>query len=64
MNDWFKILLGFKKEYFYMYVNGLTPRFIVGACQIPIGKKFESPELAKQVTKQMFTEMKKFDNGE
>lgn len=47
-----------------MYVNGLTPRFIVGACQIPIGKLFETPELAKEFTEQMFNEMKNFNNGE
>ncbi len=64
MKDWFKILLGFKREYFHMYYNGLTPRFLVGACQNPIGKPFESPQLAKQATEQMFTEMTNFDNGE
>lgn len=47
-----------------MYVNGLTLRFIVGACQIPIGKVFETPELAKEFTEQMFNEMKNFDNHE
>lgn len=63
MNDWFKLLHGFKKGYFSNLYNGLTPRFIVGACQIPIGKIFESPELVKQMTEQMFNEMKCFDNG-
>lgn len=64
MNDWFKILLGFKMGYFHMYYNGLTPRFLVGACQNPVGNPIESPELAKQVAETMFTDMKNFDNGE
>ncbi len=63
MNSWYKILLGFKSGYFPNYEYGLTPRFIVGACQIPIRKKFETPELAKQTTKQMFDEMRSFENG-
>lgn len=63
MNEWFKILLGFKKGYFHMYDNGLTPRFIIGACQIPIGELFETPELAKEFTEKMFNEMKNFTNG-
>lgn len=61
MNNWMKILLGFKKQYFPKYDYGLTPRFIVGVCQIPIGNKFKTPELAKEATKQMFNEMKEFN---
>ncbi len=64
MNDWFKILLGFEKSYFPGLYNGLTPRFIVGACNIPTGEPFETPELAKEFTEQMFNEMKNFDNGQ
>lgn len=64
MNKWFKILEAAKMSKFPNIYNGFTPRFLVGACQIPIGKKFEDPELAKEVTKQMFNEMQEFDNGE
>ena len=61
MKSWLKILLGFKQGYFYFYDHGLTIRFIVGVCQLPIGKKFESPELAEETVKQMFDEMKIFN---
>jgi hypothetical protein len=40
MNQWLKILEAFDKGRFLNYYYGLTPRFIIGACQIPIGEKF------------------------
>ena len=63
MNSWVKILLGFRNSDFQDYVYGLTPRFIIGVCQIPIGKKFDTEELAKEATLEMFNEMKAYNHG-
>jgi hypothetical protein len=62
MNNWLKILVAFREGKFPQYYYGLTLRFIIGACQIPIGKVFESKELAYDATKQMFNEMRLFDS--
>ena len=61
MNDWSKLLLAFLHGKFPQYDYGLTLRFIVGACQIPIGTKFESPEDAKLATQQIYDEMTQYD---
>ena len=64
MNDWLKILEAFRDGKFPKYYYGLTLRFIIGGCQIPIGKKFETSEFAYEATKQMFDEMQAFnENG-
>ena len=63
MNDWLKILEAFREGKFPKYYYGLTPRFIIGGCQIPVGEKFETRELAYQATKQMFDEMHAFNSN-
>jgi hypothetical protein len=63
MNDWLKILEAFRDGKFPDYFYGLTPRFIIGACQIPIGKQFDSSELAYEATKKMFNEMQAFNTN-
>ena len=62
MKHWLKILEAFRDGKFPNYFYGLTPRFIIGACQNPVGKKFESRDLAYESTKQMFEEMRAFNN--
>lgn len=65
MNDWLKILEAFRDGKFPNYFYGLTPRFIIGVCQIPIGKQFESNEIAFETTKKIFDEMQMYNkNGE
>jgi len=64
MNQWLKILEAFKEGKFPQYYYGLTPRFIIGACQIPIGKKFENKEAAYEATEKMFNEMRLFNSDE
>jgi hypothetical protein len=59
---WLKILEAFRNGEFPNYYFGLTPRFIIGCCQLPIGKKFESEELARKATKRMFDEMQVFNS--
>ncbi|WP_138993384.1 hypothetical protein [Larkinella sp. C7] len=61
MNDWLKILEAFREGKFPDYYYGLTPRFIIGVCQIPIGKKFDKRESAYEATRQMFDEMRAFN---
>ena len=61
MNDWSKLLLAFRDGKFPEYDYGLTPRFVVGACQIPIGAKLADEKTAWRVTKQMFAEMCGYD---
>ena len=64
MNNWIEILLAFHEGKFDRYFYGLTPRMIFGACQIPIGAKFENDEIAYKVTKQIFEEMQQYNaNG-
>jgi hypothetical protein len=62
MNDWLKILEA-NRDGKFNYYYGPTPRFIIGACQIPIGKKFENEELAKVATQEMFDEMKSYNKN-
>jgi hypothetical protein len=59
MNDWLKILEA-NREGKFNYYFGPTPRFVIGGCQIPIGKKFDNEELAKGATREMFEEMKSY----
>lgn len=61
MNHWLKLLQALKNGKFPYYDFGLTPRFIIGACQIPIGEKIETKELAYELTKKMFEEMKAYN---
>lgn len=64
MNSWIEILLAHKNGVFPEYDYGLTPRFIIGACQIPIGKTFNNENMVKKATEQMFKEMINYDYGE
>lgn len=61
MNSWIKVLKAFRNGAFSDYNYGLTPRFIIGACQVPIGKKFDSEVKAKEAAKKMFNEMKVYN---
>lgn len=63
MNDWSKVLLACKRGMFPNYYYGLTIRFIVGACQTPIGRKFETPKKAYSSTKQLFNELESYKNS-
>lgn len=63
MNDWYRILEAFRVGKFPNYIYGLTPRFILGGCQIPIGRKFETEDLALEATKQMFEEMRVYNKA-
>jgi hypothetical protein len=63
MNPWIYLLLAFRAGKFPEYNYGFTPKLIVRACQIPIGKKFDNEELAYKVTKQLFLEMKSYDSN-
>lgn len=63
MNSWLKILEALDEGKFHNYFHGLTPRFLIGACQIPIGKKIETKELALDMTYKMFEEMKYFKSN-
>jgi len=63
MNNWVKILEGFRNGAFPDYNYGLTLRFIFGVCQIPTGKKFETEENAKFESQKMFYEMKNFNQN-
>jgi hypothetical protein len=58
--NWEKILLAFRDDAFSNYYFGLTPRFILGACQNPIGKKFESESIAREKMKDLYDEMKNY----
>ncbi len=63
MNRWIKILEANREAKFPMWDFGPSPRFIIGACQIPIGSPFETEELAKEATEQMFEEMKRYNSN-
>lgn len=63
MNDWTKVLEAYLNGKFPEYFYGFTLRFIIGACQVPIGKKFESNELAYSETKKMFEEMQNYNQN-
>jgi hypothetical protein len=61
MSIWFKVLAAFRNGKFPNLNYGLTPRFLAGASQIPIGMKFPSEKIALDITKKMFNEMKNFN---
>lgn len=61
MNSWVDLLLAFRADKFPEYNYGLTPKLIVGACQIPIAKKFTNKESAYKATQQIFNEMKSYN---
>lgn len=61
MNGWIDLLLAYKNGKFPRYFYGLTPRLIIGACQIPIGTKFKNDKIAYKVTKETFEEMKSYN---
>lgn len=63
MNSWFKLLYAFKEQKFPNYFYGLSPRFIVGACQIPMGSKIENAEEAYEITKRLFEGMERYNSG-
>lgn len=60
---WLKILLAFRDSAFPDYNYGLTPRFVLGASQNPIGNKFESEQIAKAKMQEMFDEMRNYNNN-
>lgn len=62
MNDWLKILEA-NREGKFNYYFGPTPRFVIGGCQIPIGKTFDNEKLAKETTHEMFEEMKSYNKN-
>lgn len=62
MQSWLKILYGYREGLFHMYYYGLTPRFIIGASQIPIGKIFSSEKEAYASTLKTFEEMNEFNS--
>lgn len=59
--DWIDILMAYRQGKFSRYYFGLTPRLIVGACQNPIGSKFENDKSAYDTTKEIFEEMKHYN---
>lgn len=61
MIGWIDILLAYKDGKFDRYYYGLTPKLLVGACQQPMKSQFENEEIAYQVTKRMFDEMKSYE---
>jgi hypothetical protein len=61
MNNWIEILKAYHKGKFGRYFYGLTPRLIVGACQIPLGGAFENDKIAYNVTKEIFEEMQRYN---
>ncbi|GAA5039411.1 hypothetical protein GCM10011506_38570 [Marivirga lumbricoides] len=61
MKDWVKILKAYHEGKFDRYFYGLTPRLIVGACQVPIGVPFENDIIAYNVTEKIFKEMRKYN---
>lgn len=65
MYSWLKILEANKEGKFdKVWKHGPSVRFLIGACQTPIGSKFETEESAKDATKKMFEEIFNFrDNN-
>ena len=61
MNDWIEILKADHEGKFDRYFYGLTPRLIVGACQIPLGVEFENNKIAYNVTQEIFEEMRQYN---
>lgn len=61
MNSWLKIIEAFMEGRFPGKYYGPSPRFLIGACQIPVGKKFETSESAYEATKLIFGEMQTFN---
>ena len=62
MIDWIDILLAYKDGKFDRYYYGLTPKLLVGACQVPMESNFENEQIAYKVTKRMFDEMQSYEN--
>ena len=62
MLGWIDILLAYNDGKFGRYYYGLTPKLLVGACQEPMGSKFENKQIAYEVTKRMFDEMLSYEN--
>lgn len=60
MNNWIEILKAYHEGKFDRYYFGLTPRLIVGGCQIPIGVKFENKVKAYNITKKIVEEMQQY----
>nr|WP_320023320.1 hypothetical protein [uncultured Draconibacterium sp.] len=60
--NWIDILLAYKDGKFDRYYYGLTPKLLVGACQVPMESKFENKQIAYEVTKRMIDEMQSYEN--
>uniref|UniRef100_UPI00257C2F30 hypothetical protein n=2 Tax=unclassified Maribacter TaxID=2615042 RepID=UPI00257C2F30 len=64
MKDWVEILMAYREGKFARYFHGLTPRLLIGASQIPLGEVFENEKIAYNITRQIFEEMKNYnENG-
>jgi hypothetical protein len=63
MNDWTRLLLAFLHGKFPEYDYGLTLRFIVGACQNPIGSKFKTLDDAKVAAERIYDEMAQYNKN-
>ncbi|WP_420399620.1 hypothetical protein [Flagellimonas sp.] len=61
MNDWVDILIAYREGKFARYFHGLTPKLLVGASQVPLGKVFDNDKIAHDFTKQLFQEMQQYD---
>lgn len=53
--------MAYRQGKFSRYYFGLTRRLIVGACQNPIGSKFENDQAAYDTTKEIFEDMKHYN---
>ena len=62
LSKWVDILLAYKAGRFERYYYGLTPKLIIGACQVPMESKFANARIAYQTTKQMFDEMTSYND--
>ncbi len=61
MYTWIEILLAYDDGKFGRYFHGLTPRLLIGANQLPLGAKFENDKIAYNVSKELFEEMRNYN---
>ena len=61
--DWKEILEAFREGLFYNYDFGLSLGLIVGGCQEPVGQAITDEKLAIEETKQIFVEMKDYNEN-
>jgi len=63
MNDWTTLLIAFLHGKFPDYDYGLTLRFIVGACQNPIGSRITTPQDGRIAARQIYDEMAQYNKN-